>query len=296
MQDPYHLVLVDESQDLNRAQHRFLRECVVPADSPTVLCAVGDPLQAVYAFRGADPDSMERLSELFGAQRLRLTYCFRCPRRMTFLASQINPTIRASPKARVGELAIQVSGRPFETLVEIVEEKKTGRIVFLARGNAVLLEFLQYIYFLTDVPAVHWISPAVSRLVEGVVRDLGAAHMTVRAYLAHLRTAHAGSPVDRTLVHILETSIKIDGPSKYVSTSPFLAWIAGVLSPTAVHLPGARLMLATVHAVRASPSSPIQKNEGRSPRSSKVKSSSTSSSGSVSDAHAHTETKSGGAV
>lgn len=37
--------------DLNRAQHLFLRQCIVRPNTRTNLCAVGDPSQAIYAFR-----------------------------------------------------------------------------------------------------------------------------------------------------------------------------------------------------------------------------------------------------
>lgn len=213
------------------------------------MCAVGDPVQAVYAFRGADPDSMDRLSDLFQAKRLRLTYCFRCPRRMTFLASQINQSIRPAPNAVVGKLSLRITARPFDTVLEFLEQKPPEtRVVFLARGNAILLEFLQHLYFLSDAPVVHWISPGVARLLDGVVHDLTLAHTPVRTYLQHLRIAHTSSPVDRTLLQILELSVKIDGPQKVISTAPFLAWMTEVLAATSNA--GARLRLATVHAIK----------------------------------------------
>ena len=44
-------VSVDEYQDINHAQYHFLRLLVGPE---TNLCAIGDPNQAIYGFRGAD--------------------------------------------------------------------------------------------------------------------------------------------------------------------------------------------------------------------------------------------------
>jgi superfamily I DNA/RNA helicase len=44
-------IIVDEYQDINPAQHRLLRLLV---GERTNICAVGDPDQAIYAFRGAD--------------------------------------------------------------------------------------------------------------------------------------------------------------------------------------------------------------------------------------------------
>jgi DNA helicase-2/ATP-dependent DNA helicase PcrA len=45
-------LLVDEYQDINAAQYRLIR-LLAPADSH--FCAVGDPDQAIYGFRGSDP-------------------------------------------------------------------------------------------------------------------------------------------------------------------------------------------------------------------------------------------------
>ena len=45
-------VLVDEFQDINRAQYRLLRLLCPAADSS--ICVIGDPDQAIYGFRGSD--------------------------------------------------------------------------------------------------------------------------------------------------------------------------------------------------------------------------------------------------
>ena len=47
-------LLVDEYQDINAAQYRLVR-LLAPAERSTNLCAVGDPDQSIYGFRGSDP-------------------------------------------------------------------------------------------------------------------------------------------------------------------------------------------------------------------------------------------------
>jgi superfamily I DNA/RNA helicase len=47
-------LLVDEYQDIDAAQYRLVR-LLAPAERSTNLCAVGDPDQSIYGFRGSDP-------------------------------------------------------------------------------------------------------------------------------------------------------------------------------------------------------------------------------------------------
>lgn len=56
-----HTVIVDESQDLSPLNHQQLLKL-----TGTRLIAVGDPCQAIYAFRGADAQSMENLAQMMG--------------------------------------------------------------------------------------------------------------------------------------------------------------------------------------------------------------------------------------
>lgn len=55
-------LFVDEYQDVNLAQYRFVR-ALAPADERPNLCAVGDPDQAIYEFRGASPVYFQRFAD-----------------------------------------------------------------------------------------------------------------------------------------------------------------------------------------------------------------------------------------
>lgn len=62
VRDAYKVVLVDEAQDTNASQRRFVRlisglEGAVRDREPAALFVVGDRKQAIYTFRGADPDA-----------------------------------------------------------------------------------------------------------------------------------------------------------------------------------------------------------------------------------------------
>jgi DNA helicase-2/ATP-dependent DNA helicase PcrA len=61
-------LLVDEYQDVNHGQYRLVR-LLAPPDGPGSLCAVGDPDQAIYGFRGSDPSYFARFAEDYPASR-----------------------------------------------------------------------------------------------------------------------------------------------------------------------------------------------------------------------------------
>lgn len=72
------VTFVDESQDLSPLNHRQLELGMRPDGR---LVVVGDPLQAIYAFRGAHAESMGRLRDLRQSWTDRgLATTFRCPK------------------------------------------------------------------------------------------------------------------------------------------------------------------------------------------------------------------------
>lgn len=104
----YDWVLIDECQDLNRAQQelvmRLLRKEKRGAGTEAVVgrwLAVGDPGQAIYGFAGADTDSYSRLRSLADIE-LPLSTSYRCSQEVVRLAQTINPLIQSSPTAPVG--------------------------------------------------------------------------------------------------------------------------------------------------------------------------------------------------
>ena len=70
----YPLTLIDEAQDLSELNHAMLAKIV----GGRRVIAVGDPYQAIYAFRGALEESMGLLMERFNMVELKLTVSFRC--------------------------------------------------------------------------------------------------------------------------------------------------------------------------------------------------------------------------
>lgn len=69
-------VLGDEAQDFSPLNQAMIEKLVGPQ---TWLCAVGDPWQSIYAFRGADTKSMSWLRQRFNMHEMGLSVSFRCP-------------------------------------------------------------------------------------------------------------------------------------------------------------------------------------------------------------------------
>ncbi len=79
-------VSIDEYQDVDERQYRLVR-LLVPPDGD--LCAIGDPDQAIYGFRGADVRFFLRFQEDFpAAQTVRLTRNYRSERAIVEAAMQ----------------------------------------------------------------------------------------------------------------------------------------------------------------------------------------------------------------
>lgn len=70
----YANVLVDEAQDLSELNHVMLAKAAKKR-----IIAVGDSLQAIYAFRGAHTEGMPLLRKRFNMETLYLSTTFRCP-------------------------------------------------------------------------------------------------------------------------------------------------------------------------------------------------------------------------
>lgn len=109
------LLLVDEAQDLNRAQQALAKA----AGRRIVLC--GDPKQAIYGFAGADCDSMPRMTKELGMQPrkvvdLPLTVTRRCGKAIVAEAKAIVPDFDAHETNPAGI----ISQMRYNTLTEVL--------------------------------------------------------------------------------------------------------------------------------------------------------------------------------
>lgn len=100
----YHVIIIDECQDLNRAQQEMIRKMLKPGGR---LIAVGDPFQSVYGFAGADIESFDRLKRMLpNTVELPLSCCYRCGFEIISHAHEIVPGIEPREGADAGEVRI----------------------------------------------------------------------------------------------------------------------------------------------------------------------------------------------
>lgn len=94
-------IFVDEAQDLNVIQRIMLKRAL---KSNGRLVAVGDPRQAIYAFRGADSSSIDQIKKYFNARELPLTISYRCPKAVVAEAQQWVSHIQSHETAKEGSV------------------------------------------------------------------------------------------------------------------------------------------------------------------------------------------------
>jgi superfamily I DNA/RNA helicase len=97
----YDIVFVDESQDINKAQHLFLDKLIKPGGR---IISVGDRSQAIYGFAGADVNSFEIFEKRENTITLPLSVCYRCAKSIVKNAQQINNQIESYEGQIEGEV------------------------------------------------------------------------------------------------------------------------------------------------------------------------------------------------
>jgi DNA helicase II / ATP-dependent DNA helicase PcrA len=120
-------LMVDEVQDLSPLNHVMVYKLV---GVDTQLIAVGDPWQSIYAFRGADTKSMQRLKDQFSMHEMVLSVSFRCP------ISVVKHNHKRVPHMRWPEWAVEGQVR---SLSEWAAKDIPDNSAIICRNNAPLL-------------------------------------------------------------------------------------------------------------------------------------------------------------
>ena len=96
----YDLVVVDEMQDMSKPQLQMAQ-----AVCRGRMAGFGDRRQAIYGFRGADTDSLDRIKTELQAGELPLTITYRCAQAVAREAQKLVPAIEAATSNPEGSVS-----------------------------------------------------------------------------------------------------------------------------------------------------------------------------------------------
>jgi DNA helicase II / ATP-dependent DNA helicase PcrA len=167
-QKAFRYVLVDEYQDTNHAQYRFLQ---LLAEKHMNVFAVGDPDQSIYGFRGADiRNVMEFESDFPGAKSIALEQNYRSTNSILEAANAVISNNRErKPKNLWSELG---DGEPVRA-VEVEDEHAEARYV-----AAEIARLVEEGYSGSEI-AVFYRTNAQSRVLEDVLVRQGVAYQVI---------------------------------------------------------------------------------------------------------------------
>src|SRR3954471_16599884 len=167
-QKAFRYILVDEYQDTNHAQYRLLQ---LLAERHGNVCAVGDPDQSIYAFRGADIRNVLEFERDFpGAKTIALEQNYRSTNSILQAANGIISHNRErKPKNLWSELG---DGDPVR-IIEVEDEHAEARYV-----AAEIASLVEQGYNGSEV-AVFYRTNAQSRVLEDVLVRQGVAYQVI---------------------------------------------------------------------------------------------------------------------
>src|SRR5690242_6379372 len=167
-QNAFRYILVDEYQDTNHAQYRLLQ---LLAENHTNLCAVGDPDQSIYAFRGADINNILDFERDFpGTRTIALEQNYRSTNAILGAANHV---ITNNRERKPKELWSELGEGERVRVLEVEDEHAEAR--FVAAGIAGLVEQ----GFSGDEIAVFYRTNAQSRVLEDVLVRQGIAYQVI---------------------------------------------------------------------------------------------------------------------
>lgn len=151
----YDWVIGDEVQDFNAVRRLMARKMMRPGTGRALFA--GDRNQAIYAFSGADAESVDILLTEFDAIEMPLTTTYRCSRAATAVAQEFVPSIEAGKDNKDGS----VESMSMEKFESMVAENKVGG------GDAILCRLTKPLVKL----CLKLIAAGTAAFVEG--RDIG---------------------------------------------------------------------------------------------------------------------------
>ena len=135
---PQDYVLVDEIQDLNRAQQAIIQKILKKDKNGKVIgraIFVGDENQAIYGFSGCDINSFNWFRNFPNTITFPLTTTFRCSKEVVLQANKIVPDLNAMLTAKKGSVR---NGN-------VVKEAKSGDFVLCRKTLPLVKLFFQFL-------------------------------------------------------------------------------------------------------------------------------------------------------
>lgn len=238
-------VLVHNCQDMSNPMMSFVRKMLKAHGR---IAMVGDDMQAIYGFRGADSSAMGRIGEQLGAASLPLNITYRCPQAVVRVAQRLVPDFYAAPAApegavreiRVMDLASQVQVGDFvvsrvnapllRVALDVMLQKKPVRIVGrqigdalvklvgkVHRGVAPISDFLESLWDYRE-EAVERLQASRERSARSKLEKLLDQVEALEFLSSGLRDA-GGSPDTGTLVQKIRMFFSEQDPQRCVTLS-----------------------------------------------------------------------------
>jgi DNA helicase II / ATP-dependent DNA helicase PcrA len=122
--DRFKHIIIDEYQDINPAQYKLLR---LLAENSATICAVGDPDQAIYAFRGSDVENFLNFEKDFvGAAEVSLCLNYRSSGNIVCASEKM---ITHNTKRIDKELLAVKDDGPLIVVASVPDERAEGEFV-----------------------------------------------------------------------------------------------------------------------------------------------------------------------
>ena len=126
---PFTTILVDEAQDIDYHQFRFLREVISKCENAIV---VGDPMQSIYEFASASPDYMFKLMDDAELETMNVSY--RCKQGIASFVNSICKTDIVPSQTSGG--IVYLADHPITTTLGLAEKsKRKYSIALIVRTN-----------------------------------------------------------------------------------------------------------------------------------------------------------------
>lgn len=157
----YQHILCDEAQDFSRIQLELIKKV---SNTRSQVIGVGDRMQAIYQWRGADEKAVDRFIEYFKCNQLPLPITYRCGKKIVEEAQKHNPQIQAWTGTGEGKVDHIGSNYTYKTF--------TDEDLVICRFNAPILAFM--LEMIDSGQRVRYVGKDMKNELAALVRNFNA--------------------------------------------------------------------------------------------------------------------------